>query len=89
MTDQISEHVPLDAATAAMIVGALGPVQSMLLGLGKIDTSFGQARVGPYARCVWLSDGCRVTIEPVPGGGHIAYVGYVPDPEAVRLEDVG
>ena len=75
---------PLTAEEVDLVRRTLGPVQCMVLGLGHVDVSFGQARLGPSEKCIWLEDGRRVTISLVEGGGYIASVSTEPDPEASR-----
>ena len=78
-------RAPLDQATVDMVRSTLGFLNCTILGLSRIDLSYGQATTGPSEKCIWLDNGHRVTIAIAEGGGYIASVSKEPDPEALKL----
>lgn len=76
---KIGERVPITKANINMIAGSMG-IGSMLLDLHMTDYSRGAMQTGEHEKSFWLIDGRKVTIS-MAGGGFIASVTQVPDPD--------
>jgi hypothetical protein len=79
-------YEPLDRSTVRMISATLGPIQSMVVGLGNVNLHAGVGVVGPNEKCVWDMEGRRITFTALPKGGYIAGRSNERDEECYRAD---
>jgi hypothetical protein len=79
-------YEPLTRATVRRISATLGPIQSMVVGLGNVNLRAGAGVVGPNEKCVWDGKGRRITFTVLPMGGYIAGRSNERDQECYRAD---
>lgn len=77
--DPVQKYEPVDRGTVAMLGQQLG-LAAIVVELGKVDLSKGAGVLGDNSKCLWTTDGKRITFSLVTGGGFIASQSKEKDP---------
>jgi hypothetical protein len=77
--EPVRKYEPVDRGTVEMLGRNLG-LAAMVVELGKVDLDKGAGVISDKSKCLWTTDGKRITFSLVTGGGFIATQSKEPDP---------
>lgn len=77
--DPIERYETVTDDVVAMIARSLGPIQSMILRIGQVDTAAGCGVINKTTKCLWTKDRRRIVLS-VSFGLFIGSVSEQPDP---------
>lgn len=85
---EIGTREPITQSIINMIIETVG-LGAIILDLHKTDYSRGSMQTSATSKCFWLTDGRRVDISMVHGGGFVCSITKEPDeniPEPLQEE---
>jgi hypothetical protein len=78
--EAIEKYESMDKKTLNKLVLAIGPLAAMVAGLGRVDVEKGAGVIDDRTKCIWTTEGNRVTFSLIEGGGYTAAVSKAVDP---------
>ena len=85
MNEDPTRFEPVTQRQVSALAQALG-LGAMVLDLGKVDYEIGRGVLNGRERCMWTTDGKRITIVPLANGGVIGSLSKDVDPLYTTLQ---
>lgn len=77
--DTIIKYEPLLPEHLAMLSRTLRPIERTVLRIGDVDLSKGAGVLSDNRKCIWTTDGHRITFVMLHGGGLMGSISNKPD----------